>query len=961
VVDLLCAAIRDAHAAQPPLDFASAKSTLSAPKDFRRGDDQLREQRRRESLGVVDQCDGFGPILGKDKALELSQRRIDLPELHRAGAREVIPLAAIECSGGGRENLNRKVGRAVDGVGLNPFGVGARHEKDIRLVDVVLVEVNVARCADDGAEGVLQEMVVEDAQKVLLHNLVKRIRGWRHDEISLDQLIAPPVVRHGAVICGGEQGGLRRGHRGTVSPGGAAVKIRFPGWSLGRVRMHRDCGTLEPVRPAAFFVVNPLAPRGELGFTPRALQLYPMDAPATRAVFLSYAREDTDAARRVADALRSQGVEVWFDQNELRGGEAWDAKIRKQINDCTLFLPVISQHTQERSKGYFRLEWKLAVEQTHLMLEGIPFLAPVVIDDTPDAGAAVPAEFLRVQWIRLPGALPTPEFVGQVKRLLDEPRTFAHVGRGLATPPLSGSPHETAWPGDPALQRKSRLASWTWAIAVLVLVAVVVFLATRNSAPISTIATNPKPKTQNSESMDLAPAKSTRIAVLPLDNISPDANDAYIAFGMTEELTSCLSKISGLEVIARTSAEQAKKAGKNVSQIGAELRVGTLLEGSVSKDGERLRIAVQLIDVTSQRHLWSENYNTEFKDVFKMRSDVAQRVAETLKVRLLGSEVQRLKKEPTANVAAHRFYILGRYLWNKRTGADEEKAIAYFKQAIALDPLYAEAHLGLALCYGSNYIRIPAMEAVAKSGAAAKKALELDPTLGEAHIIAALAKWDNDWIRTENEYRLAIQLSPNSAFLHHWFAQFYRFQRRFDEGLIEIRRAQELDPLSLVIIAATAATLLEKGEIENAIQECRRGLELDPDFAQLHLVLGHVYVQKRSFPEALAELRKARALDPAGSSALGYLGYALARSGDRGSAIQILNELEELGKKGFEVRVDIAYLHAGLGDTEKALEFLEQAQVAREPVAEINADPMLDELRPHPRFQALLRKMNLVK
>ena len=273
---------------------------------------------------------------------------------------------------------------------------------------------------------------------------------------------------------------------------------------------------------------------------------------AGKAIFLSYAREDSAAAARIAEALRSQGVEVWFDQNELRGGDSWDQKIKTQIRQCALFLPIVSAHTQERGEGYFRREWRLAVERTHDMAEGVPFLAPVVIDDTPDSAAAVPDPFLRVQWTRLPGALPTPQFVEQVKRLLAAPRT--PVGSGTASRSAGGVGAEAA-----PLQRKPRVPAWVWsAFAGGVIAVALAWMAWKNSprpaAPAA--STSPPVSTAAQPPLDFASAKSTdkSIAVLPFANLSDDKDaNAFFADGIHEDILTNLALIRELRVVSRSS------------------------------------------------------------------------------------------------------------------------------------------------------------------------------------------------------------------------------------------------------------------------------------------------------------------------------------------------------------------------------------------------------------------------
>ena len=380
-----------------------------------------------------------------------------------------------------------------------------------------------------------------------------------------------------------------------------------------------------------------------------------MSEPA-KAVFLSYAREDADAAKRIAEALRSSGVAVWFDQSELRGGDAWDAKIRKQINDCALFLPIVSQHTQERGKGYFRLEWKLAVEQTHLMAEGMVFLAPVVIDDTPESGALVPPEFLRVQWTRLHGALPTPQFVEQVKRLL-----------GGKVAPVSDrrmGAEATADAGQrPALPRPA-VPGWAWGVVAAVLGAVVagiLFLRPAPppaSAPKSAAETKPAAPAISDKSV---PAEKS-IAVLPFVNMSSEKENEFFTDGIHEDILTNLALIRDVRVVSRTSVMQYRGTTKPISQIAAELKVAYVLEGSVRRSGNKVRVTGQLIRASNDEHLWAKSYDRDLTDVFTIQGELATAIASALQSVLSPEARSILEHRPTDNPAAYDLFLKARHL-----------------------------------------------------------------------------------------------------------------------------------------------------------------------------------------------------------------------------------------------------------------------------------------------------------
>ena len=697
-----------------------------------------------------------------------------------------------------------------------------------------------------------------------------------------------------------------------------------------------------------------------------------MSAPTHQAIFLSYAHDDVAAARRIAEALRSSGLEVWFDESELRGGDTWDSKIRKQIADCALFVPLISSHTEARAKGYFRLEWKLAVEQTHLLAEGVPYIAPVAIDDTRETGAVVPAEFLRVQWTRLQGALPTTQFVEQIKRLLDSPsapKSEMEPGRPRPGQRAEGG----ASPTNLSPPTKPRFPVALVAGLVTAVLALAGYIALRPAtketpppaAPAKAVAENkilptPAAPVANAKS---APADKS-VAVLAFTNLSDDKDNEYFSDGISEELLNVLAKIPDLKVTARTSAFSFKGKNLSIPEIARQLGVAYVVEGSVRKSGARVRITAQLIKADGGFHVWSDNFDRELKDVFAIQSDVAERVAAALKVSVMGAEKSRAAKTPTTNMEAYAHYQIGRTWWNKRSKTGVEKAIQSFTQAIALDPAYAEAYAGLGVCYviAPEYTGMPSKETMPKAQAAALKALELDPTLAEPHAVLAGVKGTVfDWSGAEQEYRRAFELNPNYATAHHWFANDLEARGRFNEALGEALRAAELDPLSLVIKAVVANCYRETGQPELAIQLGRKALELDPDFGLLHSNLGAHYLQKNSLPEALAELRKMRTLVPDSSFGLGLLGNALARSGDRAQAQAVLNELEGWRKQGLAVELELARVHLGLGETDQTLTALERAFENGEAPTDLAHGPLWQEVRSQPRAQALIRKMNLAK
>jgi TolB-like protein len=328
-----------------------------------------------------------------------------------------------------------------------------------------------------------------------------------------------------------------------------------------------------------------------------------MSEPLPKAVFLSYAREDGEAARRLADALRAFGVEVWFDRSELRGGDVWDQQIRRQIKECALFMPIISVQSDQRGEGYFRLEWKLAVERTHLLADGVPFLFPVVVDDTSETEASVPEQFLKAQWTRLPGGEPTPQFIEHVKRLLSGPRKPAKLAS--APPKPTSAPVPAAAP--PAATGFPRWAAALLAVTVIGLGAFVIFRPSApTSAPGPAAGSIPAPPAAAAPSIPATPQASEKsLAVLPFSNMSEDKDSAFFTDGMQEDILTNLALIPELRVVSRTSVMQYRGTTKTIRQIAQELGVTYVLEGSVRRAGNKVRVTGQLIKAGTDEHVWA--------------------------------------------------------------------------------------------------------------------------------------------------------------------------------------------------------------------------------------------------------------------------------------------------------------------------------------------------------------------
>lgn len=418
-----------------------------------------------------------------------------------------------------------------------------------------------------------------------------------------------------------------------------------------------------------------------------------------------------------------------------------------------------------------------------------------------------------------------------------------------------------------------------------------------------------------------------RVAVLPFSNMSPDPNDEYFSDGITEELISTISNIKGLAVISRTSAMQFKNVSKKMLDIGQELNAGSVLEGSVRKAGNQLRIAVQLIDVRSDQHVWTETYDRTLDDVFAIQSDIAERVARSLEIKLLTSERNRIEKARTTKSEAHTLYLKGRYFWNERTEQSIKKAIEYFRLATEKDPNYALAYSGMADCYTimSDFGYISPKEAFSKATDSALNALKIDPDLAEAHASYALSLeglWDFEG--AEREFKLAIRLNPNYATAHQWYGLHLERARRFDEALQEIEKATELDPLSLQIRSNTAVFHVSIGDYDEAISRLKSLLVLEPDFSPAYIWLVTAYTAKGMLREALEEIELKRG-QPSGSIRMSIFGNTFARAGMLKEANDVIEQLKERSKHEFVDPMLFAGIYSCMNMKEEAFEWLEKA------------------------------------
>jgi TolB-like protein/Flp pilus assembly protein TadD/class 3 adenylate cyclase len=458
-----------------------------------------------------------------------------------------------------------------------------------------------------------------------------------------------------------------------------------------------------------------------------------------------------------------------------------------------------------------------------------------------------------------------------------------------------------------------------------------------------------------------APNKS--IAVLPFENLSHDPDNAYFAEGMQDEILVRLSKIADLKVISRTSTQKYKSAPDNLREIARQLGVANILEGSVQKSGDAVRVNVQLINALNDAHLWGDIYDRKLIDIFAVESDIATTIADTLQAKLTGEEKQSISSQPTSDLTAYELYLKGRSLWGKRGGENLRQAIAFYEQAIARDPNYALAYSGLAEAYVilPNYTAVVASrEAFSKAKAAALKALQLDDKLAEAHTALADVLFDDfDMAGSISEFQRAIALNPNYATAHQWYGcDPLRALGRFDEAIAEGKRAVELDPLSPVINSDLGQTLSIARRYDEAIAQFHKTLEIDPMFWVAHSALGGALERKGDLPSAIAEFTKAQQLSD-DLRARVPLAVAKAQSGNKEAAVQMLAELEELARHGNVRAYWRAMLCLSLGNRDEAIRWLEQGIADHEglDIVYIKVEPLLDPLRGDPSFEALVQKV----
>jgi TolB-like protein/DNA-binding winged helix-turn-helix (wHTH) protein/Tfp pilus assembly protein PilF len=456
------------------------------------------------------------------------------------------------------------------------------------------------------------------------------------------------------------------------------------------------------------------------------------------------------------------------------------------------------------------------------------------------------------------------------------------------------------------------------------------------------------------------------MVVLPFENLSADKDQQYFTDGMTDELIAHLAKIRSLRVISRTSSMEYKGTHKTLSEIARDLNVDAVVEGTILRSGDRVRITAELVQVATDRHLWAETYESQLGDVLALQSQVASAIVNEIRINLTPEEQQRLASTRSVSAESYEAYLKGRYYWNKRSQEGLTKAIEYFQLATEKDPHYALAFAGLADCYsiiGSAIVgTVPSQDVAPKAKAAALKALELDDTLAEAQTSLATVRfnYDWDWLGASQGFQRSIELNPSYATAYQRYSLYLMAMGRTKESLAQMTRARELDPLSISMNFSLGWRLYMARKYDQAIEQLQNTLEMDPNFALPRMVLGQAYEQKHAYPQALAELQKAVSISHDSPQMLGALGHAYGASGNRSEAEKVLAQLMEQSKRQYVSPFYVAIVYVGLPENDKAIDWLEKAYQDRSNAIVFGkVDPQLDPLRSTPRFQALLHRLAL--
>ncbi len=660
----------------------------------------------------------------------------------------------------------------------------------------------------------------------------------------------------------------------------------------------------------------------------------------TSAVFLSYASEDAAAAERIATALRNAGIEVWFDKSELRGGDAWDRRIREQIHNCRLFIPVISANSERRDEGYFRREWALAADRTRDMAHRRAFLVPVAIDGTPERGASVPDKFHELQWTRLPGGETSSAFVERVRGLLvpdASPARAATPGAGSATVALS-----PVLLGQPQRSKALLWAGVVFAVALSYFVLDKLWLSKVHGPSAGAVLSA------------TAPEKS--IAVLPFVDLSERHDQEYFADGMAEEVLDLLAKVPQLKVIGRTSSFRFKGKADDVRTIGARLGANYILEGSVRNSLDRVRITAQLIAAQTGLHVWSESYERTLSDALKVQSEIAAGLVRALQVAVGADEV--LAEQPnTQNPKAYEAYLRARHAYDRGDKVGIEEAIRYYEEAARLDPKYIPAALGLAEAYTGLFTAamVPREIGYERAKTETLSVLNKYPQLASAHAdMARILQHDFEWAAAQQEVRKARELDPRNVRVMAVAGQIASSVGDWSNALSFTAQALETDPLNPDNIYNLADYQLRSGHPQESEKLARRVLNISPTHTWANFTLGAALLEEGRLQESLDAFNHTDFPDArlVGRAAV-Y--HAMGHKEESDMAMQ---ELENRWSK--DAPFEVAMAHGYRGELELALPWLSRAAERKDVwITECMGEPSLKNVADDVRYRAWLRSVGL--
>ncbi len=667
------------------------------------------------------------------------------------------------------------------------------------------------------------------------------------------------------------------------------------------------------------------------------------------AVFISYASQDAEAARRICEALRSGGVEAWFDQEGgLEHGDAWDAKIRTQIRECVLFIPIISANTQARLEGYFRIEWELAAERAMGIAQGVPFILPVAIDDTREPGALVPDRFRKVQWTRMPGGVASPEVRARLLKLWSH-RTGTAVSDGA--PAGTVSPSSAPFPTEAPTRSRAKTYGVMGAVVILLSAGASWWFLNGRDKPVVSATRAPETATQGS----LLPRS---VAVMPFAGVGGDKESEYFADGMSEELLNALASVPGLKVAARTSSSYFKGKQLPIADVARQLGVSYLVQGSVRREGARVRVAAQLVSASDGAQVWSENLERDWKDVACMQDEVAGLIAKSLQLRMPGAPGPA---KPAVDPEAFQLFLEGRSRVERAGTVDTKAGVVCLQQATGISPTFAAAWAWLARANIQLARRggIETSVGYAQARAAAAKAAALEPDSPDVLValgwVRRTADWD--WKGARRAFRRAVELQPDNPDAIADAAVLLFNIGQTDEAIQLATRAAELDPLNAGTQFNLSIFFQFAGEMNKAEPAARRALQLAPDGQRFHGNLAMILAQL-GHPLKADEEVALEADDLARHAAIAFIAIFRVQKPRAEAQARQMEALAQDRPGSADIFLFVAEVYASLGESDRAYAALDKSLAGRDPgCAWYKEDFFLQNLHDDPRWAVLLQKI----